>query len=205
MTEKKIIKVGVDLDGVVARHPLGGFWVWLRKLKEKILKKMHSSTYYYPATTFERLGWMVIDWERRPFIDKDNLFASLAKRDGVQFYLVTSRFKFLEKLTKDWLKKYRLDSCFYQVLINTDNIDPFIFKAKAIRNLGLDFFIDDDLDSINYLKDRTTAKFYWVVPGHKNKNDNHNCQIESCNDFLEALRKILPYSEYLLKTSPQGD
>lgn len=190
----KIIKVGVDLDGVVAEHSLSGFWVWLRKLKEKILIKMHSSTYYYPDNIFEQLGWMAIDWARRPFTDKDDFFASLVKKDGVQFYLVTSRFKFLEKLTKDWLKKHRLDSCFYQVLINTDNINPFIFKAKTIKNLGLDFFIDDDFGSINYLKNRTAAKLYWVVPGHKNKNDNADCQIESCSDFLEALRKIFTLS-----------
>ena len=198
MAKKKTIKIGVDLDGVVARHSLGGFWVWARKIKEKILKKMRSSTYYYPATPLEQLAWKIIDGARRPFVDKDNLFTSFAKRDEVQFYLVTSRFKFLEKLTQGWLKKYRLGSGFYQVLINTKDIDPLAFKTKAIKDHGLDFFIDDDLEVINYLKNKIPAKLYWVMPDHKNENDNPDSQVKSCQDFSEALRKILK----LLKDNP---
>lgn len=190
MAKKKVIKIGVDLDGVVARHSLGGFWVWARKLKEKILKKMRSSTYYYPITPLEQLAWKVIDGVRKPFVDKDNLFTSFAKRDEVQFYLVTSRFKFLEKLTQGWLKKYRLGSGFYRVLINTKDIDPFVFKAKAVKNHGLGFFIDDDLEVINYLKNKTKARLYWVVPDHKNEKDNPDSQVKNCQDFPEALKKI---------------
>lgn len=198
MAKKKIIKIGIDLDGVVARHSLGGFWVWARKIKEKILKKMRSSTHYYPNTPFERLAWKVIDGVRKPFVDKGNLFTSLSKKNDIRFYLVTSRFKFLEKLTKNWLKKYRLNSSFYRVLINTDDIDPLFFKAKAIKDYGLDFFVDDDLEVIDYLKNKTAAKLYWVVPDHKNENDNPDSRVKNCQDFPEALKKI----SKLLKNNP---
>lgn len=190
MAKKKTVKVGVDLDGVVARHSLGGFWVWARRVKEKILKKMHSSTYYYPSTPFERQAWKVIDGMRKPFIDKDSLFNSLSKRNDIRFYLVTSRFKFLEKLTQDWLEKHGLDSHFYRVCINVNDLDPFIFKEKVVKDHNLDFFIDDDLDCINYLKKKNNVKLYWVVPGHRDEDDNHDHRVRNCQDFTEALSKI---------------
>lgn len=193
MAKKKMVRIGVDLDGVIARHSLGGFWVWLRKTKEKILKGASISNYYYPSTIFERLGWKIIDWIRKPLVDRDGLFASLAKKGEIQFYLVTSRFKFLEKLTKKWLEKHNIDSYFHRVLINIDNLDPFEFKIRMIKELDLDFFIDDDLEVIDYLKEKTKTKLYWVVPGHKKKSDNHDSRVETCGDFLEALRKIFAF------------
>jgi len=38
--ETNYSRIGLDLDGVVARHSLRGFWIRLRLLKEKFLKKM---------------------------------------------------------------------------------------------------------------------------------------------------------------------
>ena len=191
----KPIKIAVDLDGVIAQHSLGGFWVWTRKAKEKILKKAHSSSYYYPSTVLEKTAWLIINGARRPFPDKNNFFASLVDGGGIQFYLVTSRFKFLEELTRNWLKKYNLDKNFHKILINSQDADPSLFKERAIRELELDYFIDDDLEVINYLEKKTKAKLYWVVPGHRKKTDNHNGGVITCDDFLDALRKIVSTSE----------
>lgn len=175
---QKILKIGVDLDGVIAQHSLGGFWVVLRKLKERILKTTRSANWYYPNTFLEKLAWRIINWLRVPFTDKDGLFASLAGENKARFYLVTSRFKFLEKLTGSWLKKYHLDKYFAGVLINTKDIDPLVFKAKVINDKDMDFFIEDDLDVIDYLEKNTSAKLCWVVPGH--------------TDFIDTLKRLFP-------------
>lgn len=188
---KKPIRIGLDLDGVLAQHALGGLWIWLRKFKEKILKSARFSSYYYPTNFLEKRAWIIIDDAKRPFKDKNDFFASLAKKRGIQLYLVTGRFKFLEKLTENWLAKYRLITYFHQVLINTNDIDPDVFKAEIINDLDLDFFVDDDLELINFLKKRTRARFYWIVPSHKKKSDNNDGRIENCQNVLEALRKII--------------
>jgi len=189
---QRIIKIGVDLDGVIARHSLGGFWVILRKLKERLLKTTHSQKWYYPSTFLEKFAWKVINWLRIPFADKDGFFASLAGGNKAKFYLVTSRFKFLEKLTADWLKKYHLDQYFAEVLINNKDINPLIFKTEIIKERGLDFFIDDDLEVIDYLKKNIGAKLFWVVPGHKDKKDNNHHDVGSGDDFTDILRKLFP-------------
>jgi len=153
----KIIKTGFDLDGVLAQHSLGGFWFKLRKFKEKLFKKTHSSSYYFPKTFVEKVAWVIIDWFRRPFGNK-NLLLSLAQKRQLKFYLITGRFKFLERLTFKWLRKNKLFDCFEKVLVNTQDLEPTEFKAKKINQLGLDFFIDDDPDTISSLRKKTTTK-----------------------------------------------
>lgn len=190
MVKKEVIKIGVDLDGVIATHPLKGFWVKLRRLKEKILKKVNSTTYYYPATLLEKTSWKAINWLKKPISDQGGLFSSLAQKNEVQFYLVTGRFNFLDKLTKKWLEKHQLKDFFYKIQINSDDLDPTIFKEKAVKKLGLDIFIDDDLEVLEYLKNRTKAKLFWIVPKYLNKIVNLNSRIENCGGFLDALRKI---------------
>lgn len=190
MNNKKIIRIATDCDGVIATHSLKGFWVKLRVLKEKILRKVHSPAYYYPSTMIEKFVWEMINWLRKPFLDGNGLFPQLAGKSDVQFYLVTGRFKFLEKQTKDWLKKYQLQNFFHKILVNIDDIDPIVFKAKAIKKFNLDYFIDDDLEVLNYLKKHTKAKLYWIVPGPHRKSENGDKQIENCRDFLDALKKI---------------
>lgn len=194
MNEKKIIRIATDLDGVIATHSLKGFWVNLRILKEKILRKIHSPAYYYPSTIIEKSAWKVINWLRKPFSDGDGLFPQLAEKKDVQFYLVTGRFRFLEKQTKDWLKEHHLKEFFHKILVNVDDIDPIVFKAKIIKKFNLDYFIDDDLGVLNYLKKHTKAKLYWIVPGPHRKSENSDNQIENCNGFLDALRKIFKIS-----------
>jgi len=153
----KIIKIGFDLDGVLAQHSLGGFWFKLRKFKEKLFKKTHSSSYYFPKTLVEKIAWIIIDWFRRPSEQRDFL-VSLAKKKQLKFYLITGRFKFLERLTFKWLRKNKLFDCFEKVLVNTQDLEPTEFKAKKINRLGLDFFIDDDPDTISCLRKKTAAK-----------------------------------------------
>jgi hypothetical protein len=188
--DQKTFRIAVDLDGVIAKHALGGFWLKLRKIKEKTLKKTHLTTYYYPSTFIEKTAWKVINGLRRPTLDKNGLFLSLAQKKEVRFFLITSRFKFLEKLTHNWLKHHRLDSLFYKVLINTPNINPLVFKEQMIKKFNIDYVIDDDLEVIDYLKKRTAAKFYWVVPPYQKQTENKDKKIIICTDFLEALQKI---------------
>ncbi len=153
----KVIKIGFDLDGVIAQHSLGGLWFKLRMLKEKLLKKTHSSSYYFPNTFVEKIVWMLIDWFRRPYAER-GLLSSLARTKQLQFYLITGRFQFLEKLTLKWLRKNKFSDYFEKVLINTQDLEPTAFKAKKINQLGLDFFVDDDPGVVASLKQKTAAK-----------------------------------------------
>lgn len=155
----RAIKVGFDMDGVISQHTLGGFWFQLRKLKEKILKKTDGQEYYYPKTFLEKAAWLIIDWRRPPLKEKQE-FCWLAKRKNLRFFLITGRFKFLEKLTWRWLEKYQLVDCFEKVFINSDDLDPIKFKIEKIKSLKLDYFIDDEKETVAFLRKNTSAKIF---------------------------------------------
>lgn len=186
--EKNKIRIGCDLDGVVARHSLGGLWVKIRILKEKILKKAKDKDYYYPKTELERTAWKLINWLRVPDEDGLNLFQKL-KNENFDFYLITSRLKFNYSSTIKWLKKYKIFSLFEEVLVNVADENPVEFKLKAVEKNEINYFIDDDLEVLIKLC-QTKAKLFWVVPGHRNGAENQQNQIETCSTFSEALKKI---------------
>lgn len=191
LAKRKLVKVGVDLDGVVAKHAMRGFWVSLRKLKEFFLKKSHSSNYYYPSTEVEKLGWKVINSARLPFDKKGKDIKIFLKENRLELYLITSRFKFLEKLTYLWLKKYRLDHLFTKVIINNKNQNPLIFKLNTVKKLNLDCLIDDDFEVIQYLKDRTDKKLFWVNIHYDPQGVKKFNPAIVCKDFTQALEEII--------------
>lgn len=184
----KKIKIGCDLDGVVARHSLGGLWVKIRLLKEKILKKVKDRDYYYPKTELERIGWKLINWLRVPDEEGLELLQKL-KNENFTFYLITSRLKFNYPSTVKWLKKYKIFSLFEEVLVNTGDENPVGFKLKVVEEKKIDCFVDDDLEVLTKLC-QTKAKLFWVVPGHRNGEENHEDRITVCKSFTDALEKI---------------
>lgn len=185
--EKKII-VGCDLDGIIAKHSLGGLWVKVRLLKEKLLKKAGNRKYYYPKTVLEKYAWIVINYLRVP--DKEGIkVLSELVREGVTFYLVTSRLRFNYPSTINWLKKYKLYDFFSKILVNIQDENPVNFKLQTVNKEKIDYFIDDDLEVLQSLC-QTQAKLYWVVPGHRNGSDNKNGGITVCESFKDALLKM---------------
>lgn len=186
---KKKIKVGLDLDGVVAKHSLGGFWVKVRVVKEAILKSAHSRNYYYPKTRLEQLAWIVINWCRIPDEKGIKLLQKLVEKKFC-FYLISSRLKFNYPSTIKWLKKYNLFSLFAKVLLNVEDKNPIYFKVEKVKDEKIDFFIDDDLEVLEALC-QTKAKLFWVVPGHRNGNENHENRIVNCHSSKEALEKMV--------------
>jgi uncharacterized HAD superfamily protein len=192
--KRKVIRVGVDLDGVVAKHPAGGFWVWARKLKEKVLKNTCVSSYYYPTGCVEKTIWKFINKQKKPFCGYDKLLCNNKKIDNIKLFLVTGRFKFIEELTKKWLAKYKLDSLFEKILINTSDIDPKVFKKRMIEKYNLDYYIEDDLEVVNFLRKKTKAKLFWVIPNYRNKNENKFEDVKSFRNLsgaFETLRKVV--------------
>ena len=187
--ENKIIRVGLDLDGVVAKHSLGGFWVKVRIIKEAILKSSHSKNYYFPKTKLEQLAWIAINWCRTPDKKGVCLLTSLREK-GFHFFLISSRLKFNYPSTIKWLKKYKLFGLFEKILLNTKDENPISFKVEKILSEKIDFFIDDDLEVLIALC-QTNTKLFWVVPGHRNGDENHENRINNCNSYKEALEKII--------------
>mgnify|MGYP001606709234 CR=1 FL=1 len=227
------IRIGFDLDGVIAAHPFGGLFLALRKWKERWLFKSHNSRYYYPDTSVEKFVWKLINNRRRPAKGAGKLLEHLQntsrsishperssrsfgrneaegslsdrflhsssdledfgrndEKNNFGVYLVTTRFGFLENITINWLKKYHLHQLFHQVIINKKDLEPNEFKVKTVKELGLDYFVDDDLETLNILSKNTETKLIWLCPPHVNPAINKNPEIVSCDNLSSIYSSI---------------
>ncbi|MDD3679396.1 MAG: hypothetical protein PHX72_00860 [Candidatus Shapirobacteria bacterium] len=186
----KIIKIGFDLDGVLARHYLDRFWFRMRKKKEKKIIATDGLNYFYPKSRLEKAVLTTINRLRKISSSDKKKIKGWSCRQGVEIYLVTGRFGFLRTPTLKWLEKNSLVDCFSKVFINQKNQDPVQFKSLMINNQGLDIFIDDDLEVLEKLSSSTKAKLFWLVPNWRQIKENGHKNIVAVNSIKEALSRI---------------
>jgi len=106
-----------------------------------------------------------------------------------KLYLISSRFRFLEKRTSHIIKEYNLNKIFNGMYFNYSNQQPHVFKSKIIRNLKLDYYIDDDLSLLKYVaKDNPGTKYFWL--NHMEKEAPRLKNISSIKKLSEILPKM---------------
>ena len=80
-----------------------------------------------------------------------------------KYYLISSRFSFLEKKTSDLIKRHNLDKIFNTMYFNYQNRQPHEFKNEIVKKLNLDMYVDDDFQLLEYLADKNPkTKFFWL-------------------------------------------
>jgi len=177
------MNIGFDLDNVFISTPP----FIPKEIIDKLYKKKDNGVLLYripslPEQLFRRSTHMNL---LRPAI-KENLefLKTITKKDN-KLYLISSRFKFLEKRTRKIIKKYSLDKIFNEMYFNFGNTQPHIFKNEIIKKLDLDLYIDDDLSLIKHVaKDNTKTRFFWL-------NNNNQKQALSNNIFaIPSLSEI---------------
>jgi hypothetical protein len=153
------MRIGFDLDNIFIHTPpmIPG------SLIEKFYKERDNGVLRYriPSKPDQLLRQLIHFPILRPPM-KDNLayLRTLVSKDN-QLYLISSRFKFLEKRTKQLIKRHKLDTIFDGLYFNFDNKQPHEFKNEMIQKLKLDMFIDDDLSLLNFVaKHNPKTKFF---------------------------------------------
>lgn len=154
---EKIIKIGLDLDGVIIDKPP----IIPKSLLEWLVRshKSRRLAYRYPRFVLERaLRWLTHHPFFRPPIKENLELIKKFKRNSYQLYVISGRYSFLEGRTKQWLHHYHLENYFEGVFINLKNEQPHLFKEKKIKELDIDLFIDDDLPICEYLSPKFLDK-----------------------------------------------
>lgn len=125
---------------------------------------------------------------RRPITNNIEAIKKIAKRNGCKTYLVSSRFGFLKKRTQTIIEKYHLDQYFDGVYFNYKNQQPHLFKEETIKKLGIEKYIDDDLDLALYLSSKMPQlKIYWLKnkEGGKIVLPKNVIPISGISEFME--------------------
>lgn len=157
----KIIKVGLDFDGVVVYNPFRVVRAVISLLKRDVLgiKKLK---FWYPKRRWEQILWIVAH-ESSIFPAKGiTLLEKYVKEGKIEAHLVTARYSFLDDHLFAWLKRYKLTHLFKTITLNKKDEQPHIFKEKMIEKYRLDFFIEDNWDIVRYLGQKSKTKIYWI-------------------------------------------
>lgn len=157
----KPIRIGIDFDGVVAYSPTRLLRAPISIFKRLVLKKKKLS-FFVPQKPWQMWIWAVVFGPSvlpAPKIDK---LRELAKDPNYELHLVTGRFDFLEDNMRSWLQKKQLLTVFKTVNVNTERLQPHLYKQKMIKKLKLIYFVDDNWDVVNYLKENTNISVLWM-------------------------------------------
>ena len=149
---QKRIRIGFDLDGVVIGKPFFVPDFVMEKLVR--LKIDHQLAYRYPVSKGERhIRYLSHHPLLRPPIRKNiKLIKELYKSNKYELFVVSSRYSFLDRRTKEWFGYYKLRKFFKEIYINEKDEQPHLYKERMIRKLKLKFFIDDDKPLLDFLK-----------------------------------------------------
>lgn len=186
------MNIGFDLDKIFIDYPP----FISPKIMDKLYKKKDNGVLLYripsyPEQIFRRISHTPIF---RPAIKENmSLLKNISKKDH-KLYLISSRFKFLEKRTLKLIKRYALGEVFDGMYFNFENMQPHVFKQEVINNLQLDLYIDDDLSLIKhaaYANPKT--KFFWLNSLKENKDLPSNVHAISKLSEIEDL--IINYKE----------
>ncbi len=152
VSKNKIIRLGIDLDGVLIDKP-----PIIPKFAIEALYRARADNgikYRFPATKFEKyIRWLSHTPILRPPIKANvKYIKTLSKSKKCKLYVVSSRYSFLEGRTYRWLNVNGIAKNFDEVFLNINDKQPHVFKEEVLKKLKLDIYIDDDLPLSNYLK-----------------------------------------------------
>ncbi len=148
--------IGIDLDGVICRPPLGlnlsiyrGPYVGRKK--RSLYPKFGENPLVSLVLTLKYMG-------RRPMYDaRSGLQAIREHRD---LFLVTSRNSLVHDQVVAWLSHNDLLPLFSAIHTNDSGLPSPEFKERKVRELGISEFVDDDGRVADYLARRGLARIY---------------------------------------------
>lgn len=158
---KKTLRVGFDFDGVIAYNPFRIIRAPIAYVKRDLLG-MKKLNFFYPTKPWEQFIWRILH-DSSVFPSKGiDLLSSLVESGQIEAHLITARYSFLDDHLHDWLRRHKVIHLFKTINWNKNDEQPHLFKERILRQLLLDAFIEDNLDIVRHLTEKTKTKVYWI-------------------------------------------
>lgn len=183
------MNIGFDLDKIFIDYPP----VVPAKLIDYLYKNHnHQLSYRYPSSGLERAFRLFSHQAFFRSAIKENIdfIQALSKNQNHHhFYLISSRYGFLEQLTLTILQKYAIFNLFSKICLNIRDEQPHLFKAKMLNELAIDLYVDDDLELLNYLhQECPQAKLLWYNPRREKHVINGILEIQSLTEISKFIK-----------------
>lgn len=163
--KKKVIRIGFDLDGVILYNPSRVFRSLISRSKKVHLFPRKELDFYHPDSDFERQLWNLV---HKSSFKLAGGFSELEKlvldhKDQIEIYVVSARFACLKDNSKKWEKILNRKKIFKKIYFNCSDEQPHYFKTRMIKELGLDYFVEDNWDVAYYLhQNQKQAEVWWL-------------------------------------------
>lgn len=183
---KKKIIVGLDFDGVVAYSPLRLLRLPVALVKHYIFG-IRTTHFWIPKTPLEKQAWSIA-FSTSVFPARGTaLLRQLVADEVIEAHLVTARFSFMHEYLIRWLVRRGMRQVFASVTLNKKNEQPHRFKERVIAAKRFDYFIEDNLDIVQFLAGRTRTNIFWIY----NLLDRHTPYPNKFPYLEKALREIV--------------
>jgi beta-phosphoglucomutase-like phosphatase (HAD superfamily) len=184
------IKVGFDLDGVLLENPIRIFRPWIATLKKLLGKTSKEPTFYVPKTKLEEWLWALLHKTSYKIAPGLDILQELIKSGRVEAYIITARYKSLEKDFNKEIEHLEKLVNFKHIQLNKSNTQPHKYKEEHVKHLELDYFIDDNWDIAEHLDKQlgTTKKIFWLT-NMFDKGIPYKYKVHNLKEFLQYLQK----------------
>ncbi|OGC98497.1 hypothetical protein A2634_00805 [Candidatus Amesbacteria bacterium RIFCSPHIGHO2_01_FULL_48_32] len=157
----KKLRVGLDFDGVVAYNPFRVVRAPIKWFKREILG-IRRLTFFVPKNWWQRFLWSIVHESSIWPATGVDLLRIMAQNPHFEFHLITARFGFLKGNLYNWLEKNDLKDIFKTINVNENYEQPHEYKLRVVKQLQLDYYVEDNLDVVVFLRDKARGKVFWI-------------------------------------------
>lgn len=186
--DKKPLRVGLDLDGVILYNPARIVRPLIVGVKQLIFKK-RKSRFYIPKSPLEKWIWFLFHKSSIFVAPGMKDFVKLADQKKIELYIITGRYSFLKKDLDAWIKKMKIEKSIKGYFYNKHDQQPHLFKEQMINKLNLDVFVEDNWDIVKHLTKNTKTKIFWIY-NIFDKNLHAPFKFATLKQAFEHLKKL---------------
>ena len=183
------LRVAFDLDGVLLNNPTRSGRGLISFGKKAHLLSRRELEFYHPHTPLTEGLWRVLHWTSFRVDRAFPQLVKLVKEQRIEAYIVSGRFACLNTNTQHWLKKMQAQQVFKSVYINDQDQQPHLFKEKMIKQLKVDYFVEDNWDIARHLASQLKAgpqRVLWVS-NLLDRQHSFNLKFSSLGQVLQFL------------------
>ena len=177
-------KVGFDLDGVLFYNPLR----IIRKPADFI--KKGATLAYIPKTKLEQFLWRIIHQSSFKPADGWQDIKALTQEGIIMPYVITARFKCLKDDFTRCMHKIDASTYFAGQYQNLQDELPHRYKERMIHELGIEYYIEDNWNIVEYLNKVTKATILWVS-NPLDADIPYDYRFDNLKDALVGLRNMI--------------
>ncbi|MFA6005959.1 MAG: hypothetical protein WC775_05775 [Patescibacteria group bacterium] len=157
---KRKIRVGFDFDGVLFYNPARVIRPFIYFFKRHVLG-IKKTKFYVPKNGFSQtIAALLHKSSLMPNKGFDD-FLRLVNHPDYEVYIITARLSFLKNDLDKLLKKFDVTNI-KKIIQNIGDEQPHTFKERLIKELKLDYYVEDNWDIVKHLTEKTNATVIWI-------------------------------------------